>query len=118
MMIATERAISGSSGSAIARSPRSDRIRVIRFIGGSGYGRGARRPPSYLHDLRFFAFQEVVELVHVVVGQLLQALLGTMLLVRADVSPVDELLEVVHDVASHVADGDTPFFRQVADDLD
>ena len=53
-----------------------------------------------------------------VVGELLDMLLGPVLLVAADLSLVDELLEVVHDVAADVPDRDLALLGHVADDLD
>src|SRR6478735_6160134 len=99
MMIATVRARSSPCGSLTTR------------------GSGARSA-SDLHDLRFLALQQLVDLVDVVVRELLDALLGPVLLVAAGVTLVDQLLEVVDRVAAHVAHGDLPLLRHVAHDLD
>src|SRR5262249_11084806 len=73
---------------------------------------------SVLQDLRFLALQQVVDLLRVLVSELLDALLGPVLLVLADLALVDELLEVVDDVAPDVAHRDAPVLRHPADDLD
>ena len=52
------------------------------------------------------------------VRQLLDTLLGAVLIVLARLALVDELLEVVHDVPADVAHGDPPLLGHVADDLD
>src|SRR6266536_3891238 len=69
-------------------------------------------------DLFFFPLQEVVDLVRVVVGQLLNALLGPVLLVASHLALVDELLEVVHDVAADVPDRDAAVLGHLPGDLD
>src|SRR6476646_11094927 len=79
MMIATVSATSGRSRSGSGRTRASVQMRVIRFI-----PLGA--PPLDLHDVGLFAFQEVVDLRHVLVGHLLHALLCGTLLVVADVA--------------------------------
>jgi hypothetical protein len=56
--------------------------------------------------------------VDVVVGELLDAVLGAVLLVAPHLALVDELLQVVNRVAAHVAHGDPPLLRHVAHDLD
>ena len=56
-----------------------------------------------LHDLGLFALQQLVDLVHVLVGELLDAPLRRPLLVVADLAVADELLEVPEDVAAAVA---------------
>ena len=53
----------------------------------------------------------------VLVGELLDVVLRPVLLVDADLTGVDELLQVVHDVAAHVADGDAALLGEVPDDL-
>src|SRR6266536_2263179 len=79
MMIATDRATS-------SRAPTAT-------------GSGARRALD-LEDLRFLALEQLVDLLRVLVGQLLDALLGAVLLVLPDLTLVHELLAVVHDVAA------------------
>src|SRR5947209_1428274 len=73
---------------------------------------------SNLHDLGFLVLEKVVDLLRVLVGELLDALLGTTLLVRADVAGVDELLQVLHRVAADLAHGDAVLLGEVAHDLD
>src|SRR5688572_47006 len=72
---------------------------------------------SDFHDLCFFSLEQLVDLVRVLVRALLDAILGTVLFVDTDLPRVDELLQVMHDVAADVADGDAPLLREVADDL-
>ena len=96
----------GSSGGGL--SVQSERMRVI--------SRPRRR--SDLHDLGFFVLQQLVDRVDVLVGELLHLFLGAVLLVGPDLARVDELLQVVHDVAAHVADGDPALLGDVPDDLD
>ena len=79
--------------------------------------RSREQDARYLHDLGLFALQEVLDLRDVLVGELLDAILGAPLLVVADVAVLDELLEVVHDVAAHVSDRDPSLFGEVLDDL-
>src|SRR5581483_5271068 len=71
-----------------------------------------------LHDFGFFVLQQLVDRLRVLVRQLLDALLGAMLVVRADLAAVDEVLEVLHRVAPDLADGDAVLFREPAHDLD
>src|SRR6266508_1766446 len=106
MMIATERAISGRSGSCCGRSGRRLRSRV------------RMRTWLHLEDFGFLAFQEVVDPVDVLVGELLHALLGPVLLVGGDLALGDELLHVVHDVAAYVPHRDAAVLGALADDLD
>src|ERR1041385_6964682 len=72
---------------------------------------------SNLQDFGFLALEQLVDLLRVLVRQLLDALLGPVLLVLADLALVDELLQVVDDVAPHVADGNAPVLGHPADDL-
>src|SRR5204863_7850233 len=95
MMIATERATSGSSGSCTGRSGRRLRSRVRRFT------------RLDLQDFGFLALQQLVDLVHVVVGELLRALLRPALLVVAHFPFANQLLQVLHQVATHVPDRNT-----------
>src|SRR5207248_10374546 len=86
-MIATDCATSGSAGSATGRARESVRIRAIRF---TGLGTpSSNRQPSLagaldLHDLGFFALQELVDPRGVLVRELLHPPLGRPLLVVAD----------------------------------
>src|SRR5262249_21427797 len=59
---------------------------------------------SHLHDLGLFHLQEVVDRLRVLVRDLLDLLLCPALLVVADVTVHDELLQVLHYVAPHVPD--------------
>src|SRR5688500_4469215 len=109
MMIATERARSESSDSSSGgRVVQSERMRVSKF---------KEAAASDFHDLCFFSLQELVDLVRVLVGELLDAILGAVLLVDAHLARTDELLQVMHDVAADVADGDAPLLGEVAHDL-
>src|SRR5436190_8002810 len=74
--------------------------------------------PSDLEDLGFLALQQLIDLLRVVVGELLDALLRAVLLVLADLALVDELLEVVDRVAADVAHCDAPLLGHPAHDLD
>src|SRR6266540_2405617 len=76
------------------------------------------RGTSNFEDLGLFLLQQLVDRVRVLVGELLHPLLGTVLLVAADLPLVDELLQMVHDVAAHVAHGDSAVLRHLAHDLD
>src|ERR671924_683453 len=98
MMIATDRGTSPGS------SRGSDRRR-----------RRASSPNSDFRDLGFLAFQELVDPLHMVVGQLLDSLFRPMLFVGPDALL---LFEVVDDVAADVSNGDPPFLRDLARDLD
>src|SRR5205085_4928907 len=106
MMIATVSATSGRSPSGSGLTRASVRMRDSSFT-----------MPLDLHDVGLFALQEVVDLRDVLVGHLLHARLGRPLLVVADVTVLDELLEVAHHVATHVADGDAPLLGHVPRDL-
>src|SRR5690242_12963751 len=92
------------------------RARSSRWSSATTVGSGARA--SDLHDLGFLALQQLVDLVHVLVGELLDAILGAVLLVAADLAVVDELFEVVDRVAPDVPDRDLALLRHLADDLD
>ena len=59
-----------------------------------------------------------VELGDLAVGELLQLVLGAVLVVGAGLAGVLELAQVVHDVAADVADRDAALLGDVADDLD
>src|SRR5262249_46390142 len=71
-----------------------------------------------LHDFGFFVLQKLVDLLRVLVGQLLDALLSAALVVGADLALVDELLQMLHRVAADLPDGDAVLLRQPAHDLD
>src|SRR5215208_5436878 len=73
---------------------------------------------SDLHDVGFFALQEVVDLADALVRELLHAALGGALLVVAHVPVPHQLLEVAHRVAADVAHRDPPLLRHVARQLD
>src|SRR5262245_58303616 len=113
MMIATERATSGSSRSPGALKPLSVRSLVRRFT-----SLGPRFGASDLQDLRFLALENLVDLGDVVIGELLGTLFSPTLLVVPHVAVADELLEMVDAVAPDVPHGDPPFLGQVADHLD
>src|SRR6266498_3317576 len=109
MMIAIERATSGSSPSGRGRSARKvlslvRRLKVRRLLN--------------LHDLGFLALEEVVDPRDMLVRELLHPLLGATLFIVADVPVANELLQVVHRVATHVPHGDAALFCQSAHDLD
>src|SRR3954470_23669962 len=104
-MIATQ-----PTGPASGSGARGLRKRSSRPTGRAG--------GSDLQNLFFLALQQVVDLVGVVVGQLLHPFLGAVLLVAADLALVDELLQVVHDVAPDVSDGNPPLLRHLPGDLD
>ena len=70
--------------------------------------RGSTAADSDLHDLGLFALQQIVDLRGVLVGELLHAALGRALLVVSDVTVLDQVFEVPHHVAAHVADRDAP----------
>src|SRR5512133_520803 len=110
----------------IAQRPLPSRMIATQPTGsgGSSGARGLRnrssRPTeaSDFEDLLLFAFEEVVDLVGVVVRQLLDALFGPVFLVAADLALVHELLQVVHDVSADVPDSDTSVLRHLPRDLD
>ena len=86
MTIATERAIGQLGlGRRPGRTQRAERVRT-KFTSG---GKGVRLD---LHDFRFFVPEEVVDRLRVLVGELLDAILGAVLLVGPDLAVVDELL--------------------------
>src|SRR5215208_7483649 len=79
---------------------------------------GSRKGSSHLEDLFFLALEEGVELLGLLVGELLQRLLGAVLVVGARLAGVAQLAQVVHDLAADVADGDAALLGEVADHLD
>src|SRR6266576_1489205 len=110
----------------IAQRPLPSRMIATQPTGsgGSSGARGLRnrssRPTeaSDFEDLLLFAFEEVVDLVGVVVCQLLDALFGPGFLVAADLAFVHELLQVVHDVSADVPDSNASVLRHLPRDLD
>src|SRR5215212_11911416 len=110
MMIATDRGPSPTSRVGARR-----RIRERRFIATSRRKRGVLSPVLDLGDLGFFALQEVVDLLDVFVGELLDALLGAALVVGPDALL---LLEVVDHVAADVPHGDPSVLCDRARHLD
>src|SRR3954463_5851654 len=58
---------------------------------------------SDFEDFVFLVLQELVDLVHALVGELLERLFRAMLVGPADVAVLLELAEVVHDVAADIA---------------
>src|SRR5215211_1067196 len=90
---------------------------------GTGFGCAAISAPSGngaldLHDLGFFVLQQLVDRLRVRVGQLLHLLLGSPLVVVADLAVPHELLEVTERVAPNLAHGDAVLLSHVADHLD
>src|SRR5215208_564096 len=79
---------------------------------------GSRKGSSHLEDLFLLALEQGVELLGLLVGELLQRLLGAVLVVGARLARVAQLAQVVHGVATDVADGDLALLRQAADHLD
>src|ERR671923_2482453 len=104
MMIATDR---GSSTLSLCRTSARSGSRRRR--------RRAKRPNSDFRDLGFLALQELVDPLHMVVGQLLDSLFRPMLFVGPDALL---LFAVVDDVAADVSNGDPPLLSDLARDLD
>src|SRR5215203_3938532 len=104
----------GSPRFSAQRALPSRMIATLR--GASGGSRSAAT--SDLHDFRLFVLDQVVDRLHVLVGQLLHLLLAPPLLVVADLALAHELLQVLHHVSAHVADRDLPLLAVAADDLD
>src|SRR5207245_6988823 len=79
------------------------------YAGASSGRRGARRREAAVpldgHDLRFLLLQDLVDLLDVLVRHLLDLGHGLLLVVLAHLVPLEHPLEVVVDVAAHVADG-------------
>src|SRR5687767_421518 len=71
-------------------------------------------PCSHLHDLSLFCFQQLVDPVDEIVVQLLQILLGVLLVV---LGRLVELLDPLAPVRACVTHGDASFLRQLVDDL-
>jgi hypothetical protein len=69
---------------------------------------GARGRSSDRHDLGFLGLHELVDLGDVLVGQLLDVVAGTTLVVFGDFLVLDELLERFVGVATQVADATLP----------
>src|SRR5512135_929596 len=72
---------------------------------------------SDLHQFLFFLRDDVVHLGHVLVGELLDVVVGTAVVVLGDHLLLEHLLELLHHVAAHVADRDTRVLALVAHDL-
>src|SRR6476661_6179345 len=118
-------ATSGRSGSGAGRTCRSVLIFVRRLM--CLCHRAKRRSfamprkvrstlrGSHLHDLGFFVLQQIVDRLRVVVGQLLDAVLGAALIVAADLLQV---LQVLHGVTAHVSYRDPPLLRDLPHHLD
>src|SRR5262245_13728809 len=75
-------------------------------------GSGARSA-SDLHDFGFLVLQQLVDRLRVGVGELLHLLLGTPLVVVADVAVPHELLEVTEGISAHLANGDAVLLGHV-----
>src|SRR6185312_9981712 len=106
-MIATDPATSGRSTSGSGRMRASVRMRLSK-----------RKEVLDLHDLGFFALEQVVDLRDVLVRELLHAPLGRALVVVADVASASQLLEVLDRVAPDIAHRDAALLRHLPDDLD
>src|SRR5881275_12100 len=120
MMIATARATSGRCSSGVTSVPVMEvtsgpTSNTCRLLAGD---HAARCGSLDLHHLRFLVLQELVDVLRVLVGQLLDAALGPVLVVGSDLALVDELLQVPHRIAPDLAHGDPVVFRHIADDLD
>ena len=113
MMIATDARDLGQLGSRAGVRPRASRIAAKASLASRALGE-----PQTSMISASLCFRSSSILCDVLVGELLDALLGAALLVVADVAVVDELLQVVHHVAADVAHGDAALLGQVADDLD
>src|SRR5215211_1159683 len=72
---------------------------------------------SDLEDLFFLALEQGVELLDLLVGELLQRLLGAVLVVGTGLARVAQLAQVVHGVAADVADRDLALLGQAAHHL-
>src|SRR3954465_13747732 len=110
MMIATVSATSGRSPSGSGRTRARVQIRVISFTAPPAISAQPKWPLD-LHDVGLFTLQEVLDLGHVFVGELLHTRLGGAFLVVADLPVLDQLLEVPQDVATDVPDGDATLLR-------
>src|SRR5581483_6490044 len=98
MMIATACATSGRCSSGLTSVPVP----------------GTEATRLDLHHFRLFVLQQLVDLLRVLVRQLLDASLGSVLVVGSDLSLVDELLQVPHRVAPDLPHGDSVLLRHVA----
>src|SRR5215469_5006936 len=63
-------------------------------------------PPSHLHDLFLLGGQQRFDIGNVLVGELLHLGLGAPLVILRHELLLEHLLDVVHDIAAHVAHGD------------
>src|SRR5215207_1800735 len=73
---------------------------------------------SNLHDLGLFMPDQLVDRAHVLVSELLHLGLPTPLLVVADFAVLDQLLEVLQDVAADVSNRDFSVLAVTTDELD
>jgi hypothetical protein len=82
---------------------------------------GVDRPPAGrldLEDLGLLALEHLVDALHVLVRELLHAILGAVHVVCLRLARAIEVLEVVQRVAAHVAHGDAALLGDVARNLD
>src|SRR6266568_2702078 len=79
----------------------------------------ARSPTGelHLHDLGLFVFQELVDRVRVLLGQLLDALFGAALVVLSDLALTGKLFHMVDGIAADVPHGHAPVLRDLPDEL-
>src|SRR5438876_7922278 len=127
MMIATACATGGRCSSGVTSVPerevtRPPSLQLPSTSRSAAHFAGAPRPshsgaPLYLHHFGFLVLEQLVDLLRVVVRQLLDANLGAVLVVGADLALVHELLEVPHRVAPDLAHGDPVLLGHVAHDL-
>src|SRR3954471_8022335 len=126
MITATACATSGRSGSGAGRTCRSVLIFVRRLIvlyiteRSEGLSQCRAKCAALcarldLHDLGFFVLQQIVDRLRMVVGQLLDAVLCTALVVTANLLQV---LQVLHGVTTHVSHRDPPLLRDLPHHLD
>src|SRR5690554_4108035 len=79
-------------------------------VGKPGGISGAARQGSDLHQVVFLHFELLVDLGNMLVGQLLNHLFGTMLLIFGDLLLLEQCLDVVIGITPHVADCHTSVF--------
>src|SRR5690606_41440367 len=91
---------------------RSDRCATRHATFKSEFG-----PASNLHDLFFFLRERLVDLGDVFVGELLDLLLRAPIVILRHELLLQQVLEIVHDVAAHVADGNARILSLVPNDL-
>src|SRR5215210_2180215 len=107
-----------ASWPAATDSPRCLAQRPLPSVMMATYEALTGRGSSHLEDLVFLALDEGVELLDLLVGELLQRLLGAMLVVGARLARVAQLAEVVHRVAPDVADRDLALLGEASHHLD